>query len=149
MREEFEDAKSELKRVDHLIYVSLKYTRTVDVFKSIIERLINSYGFLIEGILAALKDKKKVSNYPPSPLAKAELMKKLFKEDPNIISAVERFLLLRKIDKADFTRAREFRKHVTMTVTIDGQVMNLKMDTLYQYYADIKAFVAYAEEQFS
>ena len=63
MREEFEDAKSELKRVDHLIYVSLKYTRTVDVFKSIIERLINSYGFLIEGILASLKDRKKIANY--------------------------------------------------------------------------------------
>ena len=34
-------AKSELKRADHLIFVSLKYTRTVDVIRSIIERLIN------------------------------------------------------------------------------------------------------------
>ena len=30
----------ELKRVDHLVYVSLKYTRTVDVIRSIIDRLI-------------------------------------------------------------------------------------------------------------
>ena len=31
MNENIHDAKQEMKRVDHLIYVSLKYTRTVDV----------------------------------------------------------------------------------------------------------------------
>ena len=41
------DAEKELKRVDHLIYVSLKYTRTVDVFKNIIKRLISTIDFIM------------------------------------------------------------------------------------------------------
>ena len=38
MSEYLVDSKQEINRADHLIYVSLKYTRTVDVIKSIIER---------------------------------------------------------------------------------------------------------------
>ena len=51
MKESLQDAKEELKRIDHLIYVTLKYTRTVDVFLSIIERMINSYEFIIDVLL--------------------------------------------------------------------------------------------------
>ncbi len=40
MIEDLEDsALQELKRADHLIYVTLKYTRTVDVIKNTIKRL--------------------------------------------------------------------------------------------------------------
>ena len=40
MTENLENAKEELKRIDHLIYVTLKYTRTVDVLLSVVERMI-------------------------------------------------------------------------------------------------------------
>ena len=48
MKESFDEAIQELKRVDHLFWVSLKYTRTVDVIKHVIERLINCIGFGLE-----------------------------------------------------------------------------------------------------
>ena len=41
-KESIDKAKEELKRVDHLFFVSLKYTKTVDVIKSLIDRLINA-----------------------------------------------------------------------------------------------------------
>lgn len=49
MKEAITNAVEELKRVDHLIYVSLKYTRTVDVIRSVINRLIESYNAIIDG----------------------------------------------------------------------------------------------------
>ena len=58
--ESLDNAKEELKRVDHLIYVSLKYTRTVDVIKSIIERMINAFDFSIRAGLEYAKGKKKI-----------------------------------------------------------------------------------------
>jgi len=36
MRESIENAVEELKRVDHSIFVSLKYTRTVDILVNIL-----------------------------------------------------------------------------------------------------------------
>ena len=52
MKDTIEKAKEELKRADHLYYVSLKYTKTVDVIKSIIERLINAFDFTIDSLVA-------------------------------------------------------------------------------------------------
>ena len=42
-----DEAKEEIKRADHLIYISLKYTKTVDVIKITIQRLINAFDFAI------------------------------------------------------------------------------------------------------
>ena len=47
MQDYIDDMKSELKRVDHIIYVSLKYTRTVDVIKHAIDRMISAIDFWI------------------------------------------------------------------------------------------------------
>ena len=60
MKELLKDAKEELKRVDHLIYVSLKYTRTVDVIRNVIDRLISSFDFVADGLLQKALDEKKI-----------------------------------------------------------------------------------------
>ena len=59
-----EEAREELKRADHLIYVSLKYTRTVDVIKSVIDRLISCLDFVIDKLLDHAIDKKLISEKP-------------------------------------------------------------------------------------
>ena len=41
------DADEELKRADHMIYVTLKYTRTADVIHNILKRLINAFDVSI------------------------------------------------------------------------------------------------------
>ncbi|MFH1317204.1 MAG: hypothetical protein ABII01_06810 [Candidatus Woesearchaeota archaeon] len=74
--ENLQEAFSELKRADHLIFVSLKYTRTVDVIKSIIERLINCLDFSIIALLESYKEKKKITDIPSSPVARAKKIKR-------------------------------------------------------------------------
>ena len=59
-----EQSRKELSRADHLLFVSLKYTRTVDVLKSLIERLISSMSFSNQALLMHLKDKKKIAAFP-------------------------------------------------------------------------------------
>ncbi len=67
MLDSLDNAKEELKRADHLFYVSLKYTRTVDVIKSIIERLINASAFTIEALLRYAKTKGDIAEVPELP----------------------------------------------------------------------------------
>ena len=68
--------KDEIKRADHLIYVTLKYTRTVDVMKNVIKRLLSALDSGILELLEELKSNGKVSMIPPSPLARLELLEK-------------------------------------------------------------------------
>ena len=59
-----EDAREEMKRADHLLYVSLKYTRTVDVLKSLIDRLINTINAITDELLDYALQKKKIKEKP-------------------------------------------------------------------------------------
>jgi len=135
-------ATQELKRADHSIAVSLKYTRTVDVLKSIIDRLINTIGFILDASLSHAKDQKKISEIPSLPRLKVEKAKELFADDPSIIDFGDFYLLLRKISKAKFDRAREYRRHVTMTAHMEGgEKIEVTIDIITDYFAKTKDFL--------
>ena len=140
IEEKIELAKEELKRVDHLFYVSLKYTRTVDVIKSVIERLITTFDFSIDALLMYMQKKKKVKDLPLNPIAKCELIKKLFSDDPGFIREIDFYMLLRKMNRAEYAKEREFRRHVTMVAVVDEEVLNIDIDIIEEYYARTKIF---------
>ena len=55
------DSKEELKRADHLLYVTLKYTKNIDVIRNAIRRLINACDYAILDVTEWLKAKKKIT----------------------------------------------------------------------------------------
>lgn len=136
--------KEELKRVDHLIYVSLKYTRTCDVFKNTITRMIDAIGFCLDAILRKLKEDGKIPDIPQAARAKAELVKEQF-QDEKIQELVAFYLQLRQINRAEFTRAQEYRRHVTMTCIIEGSKVIVNIDIITEYFRKLKELVAHVE----
>src|SRR3989344_1658904 len=100
MTDKLASANEEMKRVDHLLYVSLKYTRTVDVIRSVVERMISSLDFAITVLLEDSKERKMISKIPPSPLERCDLLLKIFKSNNELKDYVDFYLLLRKIIRA-------------------------------------------------
>ena len=149
MKDYLDDVKNEVKRVDHLIYVSLKYTRTVDVLRSVIERIINAFEIGIEGLLKKVEKRRKSFDIPEQPLLRCTLIKKTFSDDKKLLKYVDFYLMLRRILKANYTRREEYRRHVTMIVKIDGEIINVDIDLVYKYFDKIKEFMEYVEEKVS
>jgi len=146
MNEYLDEAKEELKRADHLIFVSLKYTRTVDVLKSVIERLINSFDFGIIALVEYLKKKKKKNKvYPKATILRCDLIKEEFK-DNKINEYLDFYLLLRKISKAKFTKRLEYRRHVAMIADVEGNFIEVNMDNLREHYQKTQDFIDYTKE---
>ena len=144
MNESLQSAMQELKRADHSIAVSLKYTRTVDVIKSIIERLINTIGFALDASLNHAKAQKKIADIPAIPRLKVEQIKKVYADDRMIVDFCDFYLLLRRIDKAKFGRAQEYRRHVTMTAHLDGgESVEVTIDIISDYFEKTKDFLNY------
>src|SRR3990172_235996 len=144
MNESLQSAMQELKRADHSIAVSLKYTRTVDVIKSIIERLINTIGFALDASLNHAKAQKKIADIPAIPRLKVEQIKKVYADDRMIVDFCDFYLLLRRIDKAKFGRAQEYRRHVTMTAHLDGgESVEVTIDIISDYFERTKEFLNY------
>ena len=147
MKESFELAIQELKRVDHLFWVSLKYTRTVDVIKHVIERLINCIGFGLESLLKYAKEKKLISSIPENSGLRCDLLKKAFPSNNELNDYINFYLRLRKLSKAEYTKREEFRRHVAMIATIDkGEIVEVSIDSLKEDYEKTKDFVSFVKK---
>ncbi|MFW5746205.1 MAG: hypothetical protein ACOCWQ_01495 [Nanoarchaeota archaeon] len=145
----YEKAENELKRIDHLIYVSLKYTRTVDVMRNIVERMLNAFNFIFEDLLARAEKEGAIFEIPAAPKLQCNILKKLYGDDEKFLEYIEFYLLLRRFKNAEYTARQEFRRYVTMTATFaNGDVRTLDIDTITDYYHTMKEFVSYAKERF-
>ncbi len=145
MKESLDQAKEELKRVDHLVYVSLKYTRTVDVLKSIIYRMIDAYEFAIDSLLKKALEDKEIDKIPDRELLKVELVKKSYDEDL-VHENMNTYLLFRKLKNVEYAKSDEYRRHVAMTSEVDGKVIIIDIDSISDYYKKIQNFIKYIEE---
>ena len=147
MKESFEEAIQELKRVEHLFWVSLKYTRTVDVIKNLIERMISCIGFGLEALLKYAKEKKLVTSIPENAGLRCELLRKTFLDNHELADYINFYLKLRKLSRAEYKRREEFRRHVAMIATIDkGDIVEVNIDSLKEDYEKTKVFIAFVKK---
>ena len=121
---------------DHLLYVSLKYTKTCDVILNLILRWRKMIETAIDGILKHAKKKKKIKSVPTSPIIKIETVKKLFKDDKDFLRVIEMYEMFRKIEDLRKERSGEFRKNVTLKVLYQGKEININLEQL-KIYADM------------
>ena len=131
MLEDFEEnAEEELKRADHLIYVTLKYTKTVDVIRNTIHRLINSMDFVVMEVLTYLR----VKNMSDVPRMR---MEQLIEKIPKLKEYADFYFMLRRIYNSKFDCKEEYRKNVTL-LTEEGDV---NIETLKEFFTKAKRFV--------
>ena len=150
MNEQLNEALEDLKRVDHLLYVTLKYTRTIDVIQNIVYRLRSSCEFVIGALLEHAKKKKIVKTIPASPLMKISELRKIFprKDKQTIQNFINLYSTLRKIEKAQYLRHGEYRKNVSLIVLGENKQKELEVtiDLLNEYYKKTHEFVEFAVE---
>ena len=146
----YEQAQDELRRVDHLVYVSLKYTRTVDVLKNTLQRMIDSFQCIIDGLLKECEQKGMIFEIPVSPGAKVTSLRKLYPNHKELNDLISFYLFLRKLHNAEYTASREFRRNVTMTATFaDGSVEEVNIDIISDYYDRAKKLIANMKPMFN
>lgn len=142
--EEFEDIKNEMKRAEHLYFVSLKYTRTGDVIISLIDRLISAMELSID-FLFKIKDIKEV---PDAPVQKAVQIKKAYQDDKIIGDMIDTYLMFRKIANSEKEVTGEFRRPLKVTVHIPDleEPLELTIDSMQSYYEKTEKFVKHIGE---
>ena len=147
MEEYLLEAKEELKRLEHIIYVSLKYTKTCDVIVNLLLRWKKMIETSIDEILKHAKKRKKISSVPTNPVKKIEEIRKLFKKDKNFIKVIDNYEMFRKIEELRKERIGEFRKNVTLKVMYKGEEVNINLEQLKIYAEELEKFIS-ATKQF-
>jgi len=137
MIEDTDSAKGQLLRADHLFHVTLKYTRTVDVIRNTILRLLGALDFAITD---ALENNKK--EVPKIVKVRNDSLRKLFPRNKIIKEILNFYELLKNIHRAEYSAKEEYRKHVTLL----NDVEDVNVEKLKEYFEKTKEYVVILQE---
>jgi hypothetical protein len=140
------EAREELKRLEHIIYVSLKYTRTVDVIINALNRMVGTYDFIIEAFLEKAKEEELLTALPKSPALRAKRLGELYPEDEQIQKNLNFYVCLRTILKSPQRKRQEFRRHVTLIVNQENSTVEVEIDHLVNCERFIHKFLYYSRK---
>lgn len=121
---------------DHLLYVSLKYTKTCDVILNLLLRWRKMIETSLNEILKHAKKKKKISSVSPNAVGKIEQARKIFKTDKEFLDVIDMYEMLRKVEELRKERSGEFRKNVNLKIMYRGKEINVNLEQL-KIYADL------------
>ena len=133
---------NEKTSADHLLYVSMKYTKTCDVMLNLIERWKSMIELCVNALLDKAKKKKLLSKIPQAPKMRVEALKEAFKKEPIVLDALNLYEFFKKIPSLNRLRENEFRKNVCLTI-IDGKETRIDMDKLKEYAETIEKFIKF------
>ena len=137
-----EDIIKEKISADHLLYVSLKYTKTCDVIFNLLLRWRKMIDTSIDALLRHLKTKGKLKEIPENNVQKIEEIKNLFKKDKNFKEVMEFYEMLRKIESLRTERIGEFRKNVSLKISYRGEIIEVNLEMLKQYAEMLEKFIS-------
>lgn len=138
-----EDIIKEKISADHLLYVSLKYTKTCDVIINLLHRWKNMIERGLDRLVDKAKKEKKWKPVPDAPRAKVVQLRNIYANNKVIIDTIELYELFRDIEKLEKVRENEFRKGVNLRVNYKEKVININLNQLKEYADTLERFISF------
>lgn len=135
-------ALEELKRVDHLIFVTLKYTRTVDVIRNVLIRLVSTMDYQIADTLEYFRKKGKLAAVSPATLIRCRKLEEIFPKDQEIKNMIDFYMEMKNLVNSEYKKKEEYRKNVAM-ITKEAEIT---IDKLRDYANETKRYINYLKE---
>lgn len=127
---------------DHLLYVSLKYTKTCDVIMNLLLRWRKMIDTSINACLRHAKDKKKLKEISENAVGKIEQIKIVFKKDKEFLKVIELYEMLKKLENLRTERIGEFRKNVSLKIMYQGKEIDVNLEQLKIYAEMLEKFIS-------
>lgn len=131
---------------DHLLYVSLKYTKTCDVILNLILRWRKMIETANDEILEHAKKKKKIKSIPTNPVDKIKEIKKVMKNEKEFLEVIKMYEMFRKVEELRKERIGEFRKNVNLRIFYQGKEINVNLEQLKIYAAKLEKFISITKQ---
>ena len=145
MSEALEKIMKEKISSDHLLYVSMKYTKTCDVMINLIKRWKIMMDYAFEELLKKAKKKKMIKSIPEAPKLKIDAIKKAFENEKEVMDAVKEYEMFKLIETLKKTKEGEFRKGVCLRVTYKWKEVAINLDKLKEYAEILERFINYTK----
>lgn len=137
-----EEILKEKTSADHLMYVSLKYTKTCDVILNLIARWKSMIEMSFDALLKKAVAEKKIPSMPTNPKDKVLFIKKYFAKSKAIQDTVPVYIFFKRIPELNKTRSGEFRKNVCLKIDDGNSTTEINMDKLKEYTELLERFIS-------
>ena len=127
---------------DHLLYVSLKYTKTGDVILNLIARWKSMIEISFDALLEFALKEKKIPYQAGNPKEKIEFIKKAYKKFPEIQEAIKLYIFFKQVPELSKTREGEFRKNVALKVMHGSEEIRIDTEKLKEYAEILETFIS-------
>lgn len=137
-----EEIIKEKTSADHLLYVSLKYTKTCDVILNLLARWKSLIEISFDAILEDKVEKGKIPAMPTNPKQRIEFMKKYFAKNIDVQNVIPLYIFFKRVPDLNKTRSGEFRKNVNLKVIGLAKPIDINMEKLGEYYEIVEKFIS-------
>ena len=137
-----EEIIKEKTSADHLLYVSLKYTKTCDVILNLLARWKSLIEISFDVLLEQKVEKGKVPHIPESPKQRVEFMKKYFKKCEEVQAVIPLYIFFKRVPDLNKTRGGEFRKNVNLKIIEATKTTEINMEKLGEYAEIVEKFIS-------
>ncbi len=136
MNEFLVDVRHELKKLEHVVFVSLKFTRTRDVLMSALKKTVDVYEKIINSLLHWMLSKEMIDEIPMDTRSKKRLLEEHFPHK-DIKNYLKFYGFLKKVIRAEYKVVDEHRRYITLVFDLDNGCTELDIDTLEDCYTNI------------
>ncbi len=124
-----------LNSIEHMIYVSCKFTRTTEMLKKVMETIVNGYEqFFGVAYRIFIDDETIEAN---NVLDRIKILKEGFLMNGLDLDLSDYFLLKRLL-MSDFECIGEYRKNLCMVSYLDGSEYIINISKLLNFYENLK-----------
>ncbi len=126
--------KRHLNSIEHMIYVSCKFTRTTEMLRKVMETIVTGYEnfFIIAFEMFSGNELAGTSVQHKIQILSDELSNKGMHID------LSDYFLLKRLLISDFDSIGEYRKNLCMVSYIDGEEYVINMSKLLDFYGNLK-----------
>jgi len=129
------DLKRHLNSIEHMIYVSCKFTRTTEMLRRVMETIVATYEQFFRVASLLFVD---VEEFHISPLHHRIQMLNDALTSRGINVDLSDYFLLKKLLMSEFDSIGEYRKNLCMVSYIDGEEYVINVSKLLEFYDNLK-----------
>ncbi len=136
--------EKEMKAAQHLLYVSMKYTKTCDVMLNLMHRWQLMVDEAMLAVIEKSKKKKQIKEIPVAPIQKVNVVKDMFKKEKTVQDTMALYLFFRKVNGCSLSKEHEFRKNVALRViSTEGVETLIDIEKLKEWQFLLENFIKF------
>lgn len=126
-----------LNSIEHMIYVSCKFTRTTEMLRKVLETIVTGYEQFFAVAYTMLIEEEVEVIQSASMQHKIHLLSEVL-STKGVDVDLSDYFLLKKLLMSDFEKIGEYRKNLCMVSYIDGEEYVINMGKLLEFYSNLK-----------